>query len=177
MSKAKTLTWNDRIALIDHYKPSDEVVLHTFDVTQDELDAVRSMRSNGTFIPTKDIDYQSYINMFTQDFTQSIPSTKHSKNFTSTSIEQPDYPQSATKKIKTPQKRGRKGSKISNAFVAIPHTPTDAESFANTNKVSIAVLRQSKRFDKHIDLGTVRVKKDKSTGKLMIWREQTIENT
>ena len=67
-------------------------------------------------------------------------------------------------------KRGRKGNNITNAFAAIPSSPVSAETFATQHNVSIAVLRQSKRFDT-TGLGPVNVRKDKSAGTLMIWRE------
>lgn len=181
MSKAKTLNWNDKLALIDYYKPDDQTICKTFGVTQDELDTARAMKQNGTFTPTKDIDYSSYSNMFSGDNVTSTTKPEVTSSTSSTvklpTVDPKQPPQTATKASKVPKKRGRKGSKIQKAFVAIPNVPTEAETFANKNQVSIAVLRQSKRFDKNPELGSVKVKKDKETGNLMIWREKNEEST
>jgi hypothetical protein len=67
------------------------------------------------------------------------------------------------------KKRGRKGQKIHEAFAAIPVSPTPAEAFAAAHKVSMPVLRQSKRFDR-TGLGIVNVKKNRDSKVLMIWR-------
>lgn len=69
-----------------------------------------------------------------------------------------------------PKKRGKKGDKIANAFASITTTPTDVNQVSKQYGVSIAVLRQAKRFDK-TGMNGVCVKKDKTTGSLMIWRE------
>lgn len=79
---------------------------------------------------------------------------------------------------KQQKRRGRKGSKIENAFKAIPVEPIPAEQFASEHNVSLAVLRQSKRFDT-VSEGTVHIRKvptgkmdanDKKIKQLMIWR-------
>lgn len=163
MSKSKTLTWNDRFALIDHFKPSDDQACTAFGVTDKELSAARGMLAAGALTPTQNIDAKSYSKLFnTGSTTISKPST------TSTSVK----PATATKSIKVPKKRGRKGDKIITAFKAIPSAPTSVDTFAKDNNVSVAVLRQSKRFDKSGVSGQVRVKKDKGSNTLMIWRDQ-----
>lgn len=171
MSKSKSLGWNDRLALINHFKPTDKQACSTFGVSQEELNTARDLMAAGTFRPTPDIDFKSYESMFASD---STTSTKTEKKSGATSTKKPDggdnKPVTATKKTKEPKKRGRKGDKIANAFAAIPTTPTPAEDFAQKHGVSLAVLRQSKRFDKHPDLGNVKVKKDKETKQLMISR-------
>jgi viroplasmin and RNaseH domain-containing protein len=86
-------------------------------------------------------------------------------------------PETATKKVKEPQKRGRKGDKITVALTAIPLVPVSVDSFINQYGVSLAVLRQSKRFIAKLDtatqasIGQVNVRQDKTTKQLMIWRE------
>jgi len=170
MNKAKTLTWNDRIALIEHYKPDDNTICQVFGVTPNELVAARHMEGNGTLVPTPNIDYASYKHLFVTA-TSSTKDVPKESSATSVKVEPGGKPETATKKSKTPQKRGRKGDKITKAFEAIPEIPVDAETFAETHSVSLAVLRQSKRFDKTNINGSVKVKKDKESGKLMIWRE------
>lgn len=86
-------------------------------------------------------------------------------------ISNPKGPTTATKPIVSPKKRGRQGSNVINAFTAVPTTPVLINAFRANHDVSVAVLRQAKRFDKTGLSGTVRVKKDKATGHLMIWRD------
>lgn len=75
------------------------------------------------------------------------------------------------------KKRGRKGSKIQQALLAVPKSPVNINSFMTQHGVSLAVLRQSKRFVAGLDpavqerIGTVHVKQDKSTKTLTIWRD------
>lgn len=89
-------------------------------------------------------------------------------------------PETATKKSllpKEPKKRGRKGDKITTAFLSVSTVPVCANDFAEQHGISIAVLRQSKRFISTMDaniasqIGNIIVKQDKSTKKLMIWKE------
>jgi hypothetical protein len=157
------MTWNQRFAIIDAHKPSDEQICNAFGIPQNELDTARQLRAAGQFIPSPDVDTDAYATMFT------------SSGATSTKRPAPsDKPLTATKKVKQPKKRGRKGDKIKNAFSAIPSTPTPAESFAKNYEVSLTVLRQSKRFDTVDDGGKVHVKKiaqDDGTKVLSIWRD------
>lgn len=186
MSKSKTLNWNDRFALIDHYKPSDDQVCVAFGVSADELKTARDMRSAGAFTATPGLDLSSYGNMFAT--ASASPSTGSGVSSSSkaparrggstsvtkdTSDSKAGTPSTATKKTKEPKKRGRKGDNIAKAFAAIPSTPTPVEAFASSHGVSIAVLRQSKRFDTSGSTGLVRVKKDKESKTLMIWREES----
>lgn len=169
MSK-KSLGWSDRLALINHFKPDDKKACSAFGVSQEELNTARDLMAAGTFKPTPDLDFKSYESMFTSS--SAAPTEKKSSAI---SIKKPDgdtKPVTATKKTKEPKKRGRKGDKIATAFTSIPSTPTPAEDFAQKYGVSLAVLRQSKRFDKQPDLGVVKVKKDKDTKQLMVWREK-----
>lgn len=154
----KILTWNDRFALIDRFQPSDDTILVLFGVTDNELTAARGLRTVGMLVPAKNIDYTTYAPSF------SVKKTEANTQM----IDKPKEPQTATKKV---LKRGRKGNNISIAFQNVPTTPTNAETFATEYQVSMAVLRQSKRFDTFSETGQIRVKKDKKTGQLMIWRE------
>ena len=67
--------------------------------------------------------------------------------------------------------RGRKSNNIDLAFKAIPTSPVDVEKFAEKNRVSVAVLRQHKRFDNYKDKGLVYVRKNKETGVTEVWRD------
>lgn len=82
-------------------------------------------------------------------------------------------PVTATKVVK---QRGRKGDKVKNAFTAIPAEPVSIDMFTQEHGVSVHCLKQSKRFDTTGLPGKVHVKKDKTTGMTMIWREMpTVE--
>ena len=172
--KGKTLSWNDRLTLINHYKPSDAEATRVFDVTQGELDVARGQLKTGVFSLSDDLDVESYGHLFATETTEATSSTVTStlssaiKKTSATSILKPE---SATAKSHTAKKRGRKGDKITKAFSSIPASPIAADDFAKEHGVSIAVLRQSKRFDT-VGGGTVRVKKDKGSKTLMIWREE-----
>lgn len=175
MSKSKTLNWNDRFALIDYYNPTDTEACTIFGVSRDELNTARNMRRTGVIVPTDNIDVSSYGKMFgvTSNIKPSSnPETKTVTNMksTETTSTSTSKPQTATKKQKQLKKRGRKGTNILEAFRAVPSTPTSVEEFAQKHSVSIAVLRQAKRFDATECEGTVHVKKDKKTKTLVIWR-------
>lgn len=186
MSTSKALSWNDRFALIDKYQPSDEQACNVFQVTQEELDAARTMRDSGTMMSATNIDVDAYHSWFESNDDKTSTSTTHGSSNTSkgksTKTSTPkdgsgdkSSAQSATKKQRSTststKSPGRRGSKIAQAFGSLSSEAVDAEEFANTHGVSIAVLRQSKRFDKYPEQGKVRVEKDKQAGKLKIWRE------
>lgn len=175
--KGKTFTWNDRLTLINHYQPTDEVATTAFGISQNELDVARNQLKSGVFSLSSNIDVESYDGLFasadsagteTSTVTKTTAPARTKTTVTSTTKAAPE---TATAKVREKAKRGRKGDKILQAFASIPATPTAAEDFAKTHGVSIAVLRQSKRFDKTEETGTVKVKKDKTSKTLMIWRE------
>lgn len=165
MSKTKTiemLSWNQRFALIDAYTPTDSQICDTFGVSTDELSTARDMRKAGTLTPSKDLDVNKYDGIFTAS---TSASTSHSRPDASSK------PETASMRAKEAKKRGRKGDRIMKCFASIPATPVAAETFLKQHNVSMAVLRQSKRFDKTGLGGLVRVKKDKTSKSLMVWRE------
>jgi hypothetical protein len=80
-------------------------------------------------------------------------------------------PKSATKVYK---KRGRKGEQVIKAFKAIPTTMVDAEKYAESYGITVASLRQIKRYDPVKETGQVFVRKilkGENKGKMMVWRE------
>jgi hypothetical protein len=176
--KGKTLSWNDRLTLIHHYKPTDVHATEAFGISQSELDVARTQLKAGVFSLSPELDVDSYGHLFAStepstDVDSTVTSTKSpGRRAGSTSTTKGSAPETATKIVREAKKRGRKGDKILKAFSSIPASPVAAEEFAKTHGVSIAVLRQSKRFDTTRSTGTVRVKKDKGTKTLMIWREE-----
>lgn len=170
MTNYINLTWPERFALIDHYSPSSEEVICTiFQVTSDELAAARTLRAAGTLTSSSSFDVAKYGNPFDGSSKTPVVATIHAR------------PESATKREKAPLKRGRKGNKIESALLAIPTTPITVESFQQQYNVSLAVLRQSKRFLQKLEpamiqkIGKINVRKDKVTKSLMIWREHNGE--
>lgn len=191
MSNLK-MSWNDRFAVINHFKPTDAQVTAAFGVSHDELETARGLLSAGTFAPTPNLDMGRYDGVFAAAAAapQLMPSVASS---TATSVVKPTMsavttkqgnatsyakPETASRKAKEPQKRGRKGDKIATALSAVPMERTNAEEFAKQHNVSIAVLRQSKRFleqmtpEQRAAIGTICVRQDKDTRTLMIWREK-----
>lgn len=185
MSKAP-LSWNDRFALIDHYQPSDDQICVSFNVTPTELSTARKLRDAGTFAPNARLNASEYPSVFDVDVSQvrrslditpkpgAIVVPPPSTTPTSTSHLRPE---TATKRTREPMKRGRKGNKIAHALMSIPQEPMSADEFSRKYDVSIAVLRQSKRFISNLPseqqqaIGRVNVRQDKNTKMLMIWRE------
>jgi len=168
------LNWSDRFALIDKFKPADETVCSALDVTQDELDTARDLRAAGNFKAASDIDPSDFAAVLSVPAPKKAapkekPATTHTKPKSKKATATP--PSTATKPVKVPKKRGRKGSKIANAFMAVPAVPVSADAFITEHSVSLAVLRQARRFDKSGLAGAVRVKQDKETKTLMVWRE------
>lgn len=168
------LNWPQRFAVIEHYGPSVEQICRTFGISQSEFEVVCQLRQAGAF---KNLD-------------RSFDAAKHRDVFGINRPQQkmsvlPAAPNQATKAptvkrivqrvVDTP-KRGRQGSKIVDALRAVPLQPVDANTFSQQYDVSIAVLRQSKRFleklpeNERREIGTVVVKQDRNNKQLMIWR-------
>lgn len=167
--KLQNLSWGERFALINHYRPDDTTVCRVFGLAQQDLDAAKALHLSGTIPASKTLDVSKYNQIFaSSSVPQSSTVTVHTKQVDDLA----NKPTTAVKKDKTPGKRGRKGDKIARAFQSIPTIPVPVEEFMKEHSVSLAVLRQHKRFDK-TGLGPVNVKQDKTTKVLMIWREIT----
>ena len=175
---SKNLSWNQRWAIVDHYGPTDAQICTAFNVTQGELTSARQLRDAGQFIPDTSVDVDKYAHLFSDADGATSTVSPSKKTSTTTTTTKTDKPLTATKKVKEPGKRGRKGNKIKTAFSAIPSKAVPAEEFAAQHNVSIAVLRQSKRFDNQPETGVVHVKKirlneDDDAKTLCIWRSPT----
>ena len=158
--KSANMGWGERFAIMEKFNLDDAAATSAFGVSADELSTARELMAAGVISPAHNVDYSAYeqsLRGVTRPDTDTPPSPTVK-------------PVTATKPTKTPKKRGRKGDKIAKAFLAVPTDPTDAEAFAAEHSVSMAVLKQSKRFDKS-GLPPVKVRKDKASGKMMIWRE------
>lgn len=168
------LSWDKQFALIEAYKPTDEMILQAFNVSQAELNTARKLKETGNIktATSSEFNTEDYGNPFL-NVNNSSTVTSTTKPTSTKTATKSKAPETATKRVVAPKKRGRKGTKIDEAFRLIPNTPVSVEDFSKQYGVSIPVLRQSKRFDKSRDLGDVRVKVNKDTGKLMIWRDNS----
>lgn len=170
MSKTfNNLGWGERLAVVDHFGLNDKQATAALGVTQDELSTARELATAGTITIADDVDFAQYESELSTKKTTAKTATATT---TSKSATESVTPVTATKPEREPKKRGRKGDKIKNAFLAIPTEPTDAEEFITTHGISMNVLRQGKRFDTSGLEGTVHVRKSKDTGILMVWRDQ-----
>lgn len=174
----KTLSWGERFALMNHFKASDAAVCQLFDVTPDELATARDLLAAGTFIPSTSIDVTLFAEQFSgvniqipapvQPTTMQTTATPTSNTFAK--------PESAGRKPVVPKKRGRKGDKIQTALMSVPTTPVPVDKFMEQYGVSLAVLRQAKRFaaahgeEFAANVGNINVRQDKETKVLMIWK-------
>lgn len=177
MAKIPMMSWGDRFALIDAFNPTNAAVCAVFNLSTQELATAVKLRDAGTFAPNKKLDTTKFANIFPDITDQdTMIVTSNVKVGTATVHSRPE---TATKRstIKIPQKRGRKGDKISTALFAVTNTPIPIEQFTHDHNISLAVLRQSKRFTEHMTtediqrIGKINVKQDKNSKVLMIWRE------
>jgi len=160
MSKVTGLSWGDRFALIDKYKPTDEQVDAVFGLNAGELETARELRAEGNFGELSEgFDPEAYDSIFASIGEGAVSVSRPTSSKPAVT---------ATKTTPAPKKRGRKGTKIAEAFGAIGTEAVPAEEFANTRGVSLNVLRQAKRFDK---TGGARVRVKKIDGTLMVYRE------
>ena len=193
----KVFSWPERLRLMEVYHPTDAQVCSAFGVSLAELATARQLTKVGAFVPATNMDVSPYSTIF-NSAESSTPTVVQEidKIFSEPVVDKPRTrtvhprpviyvpptagslkPETATKRVKPPQKRGRKGNGITNALLSVPHDPTPVLEFAQTHGVSVAVLRQSKRFIANMDektatrVGIINVRQDKETKVLMIWRE------
>lgn len=158
MGKVTVNSWGERFALIDKYKPTAEQVVEAFGLDSvAEYETARECLEAGTFTIPQDFDPETYGNVFMSIPESAVVATRE------------EAPETATAVSPAPKKRGRKGTKIAEAFAAIDENPIDAEAFAAERGISMNVLRQAKRFDRSGIAGKVRVKKIEGTA--MVFRD------
>lgn len=196
----KKIRWPQRLALIKRFNPTDAQIRQAFACHQPELDTVRSLVASHTLVQDQTFDTEPYNGLFAEStgqpssddelqFFKVQPSTRtpstaagFRRRASKDSFDDMDCsakPETANRR--PPEKRGRRGNNIINAFRAIPRTPTPAEDFCQQHNISIHVARQSARFLKTAStedlnyIGTVFVRKDRTSNQLMIWRDGTQE--
>ena len=162
-TKLSELSWGQKFALINTFNLTDEVACSKMGITPNELKTAKKLINEKTFSVDESFDTSRYAEAFNPDakpVKKTTGTTTHKTNSTSSTS------------TDAPKKRGRKGDKITKAFQSISATPLAVDSFIRDHNISLAVLRQSKRFDKSGMPGTVHVKKRE--GALMVWREVPI---
>ena len=142
-----TLSWADKLALKERFQLSPQEACKAFGITSAELNTAITLAEKGVFFVNKKLNTEIYSDFFTK----------------MRSGEQVSLPNVNRVKV------GAKPSKITKAFDAITTTPQSVDSLIESYDVSLAVLRQSKRFDKN-NAGRIHIRKDKATGTLMVWR-------
>lgn len=152
-----SLSWGQRFALINAYQPSDADACKALGVTTQELSTARSLVAKGVFQVDSTMNVEPYGILFGR-VTTTKPGVDVNVNGSA-------------------KKRGRKGEKISECFLNIPVHPIPATELIEKYGVSLPVLRQFKRFDRSGLPGLVNVKKDKTTGVLMVWRDTPVPST
>lgn len=150
----ENLTWNDKIALINEFRPSIEQIVACFRNTPEEIKSAMLLYRKSMLQPSNAVS--KYGNIFDSDTRKKSSEINTNGN--------------------TPKKRGRKGNKIITALLAVPSQPVTVKCFMEKYNVSLSVLRQHRRFvEKMTDeqkklAGDIVVKQDKKTKELMIWK-------
>lgn len=127
------LNWEQKLSLINHYKPSIKQSSKVFGNSEHQIKAALNQQDMGTLIASKDVDVKKFHNVFNLN-------------------------KQKTKKQTTVVKRGHKTNKIINAFKLINNKPQPIQEFAKKHNISITVCKQTKRFDKNPELGKICIK-------------------
>lgn len=160
LTKLSELSWGQKFALIKAFKLDDATTVAKMNVTPNELHVAKELLRREAFAIDDSFDCSRYAEVFN-------PSEVPAKKVTGATSHKAASTVGADGEA--PKKRGRKGDKITKAFQAITSSPIVADQFTKQHNISLAVLRQSKRFDKSGIPGTIHVKKRE--GALMVWRE------
>lgn len=168
------LSWSDRFTIIAAAKVelpniTEEDILKVFAVDKDELAMANECLNDGVFKINDRVDAAFYIPYFRGE-EPIFPEVETRVRTLPESVSKATTPEERLLFAAKPQKKsGRSGNNIQRAFNAIPTEAVPVEEFAAKHRVSLAVLRQYKRFDK-TGRGQVNVRKNKETGVIMIWR-------
>jgi hypothetical protein len=148
MKLSSTLSWADKLVLVSRYELSETEACTAFGVTKQELVVAKNLLAKGVFAPNETLNTSIYSDFFVKLRSGEL-----------------DHLQ------KTFKPKGARPSKITMAFEAITDSPQKVSEIIERYGVSLAVLRQSKRFDKG-NVGQIHIRKDKDTSELMVWRDK-----
>lgn len=173
------LSWSDRFTIIQMANASSDVELtneqicSTFGVDSEELAVALECFEDGIFKTNNNKDYSPYLPLFEGKDIQLVDDREPRQRTLPEIVVEALTPEER-QLFASKRKTGRKGNNITRAFKAVPHEPVPVDEFSAKHNVSVAVLRQYKRFDK-TGGARVYVRKDKETGVIMIWREKEEE--
>lgn len=148
MKLSSTLSWADKLVLVQRYALTETEACAAFGVSKQELGVAKNLQAKGVFAANESLNTAIYSDYFVK--------------LRSGELEESE---------KTFKPKGARTSKITQAFEAITTTPQKVEEVIEKYGVSLAVLRQSKRFDKG-NVGQIHIRKDKETNDLMVWRSE-----
>lgn len=147
MKLSSTLSWADKLVLVQRFELSEVEACNAFGVTRQELVVAKDLQTRGVFAPNDTLNTAIYSDFFVKLRSGELEHLQ-----------------------KTFKPKGARPSKITMAFEAITNRPQKVDEIIEKHGVSLAVLRQSKRFDKG-NVGQIHIRKDKETGELMVWRD------
>jgi len=175
------LDWTQRFAIIDHFKVTDDKkICEVFDVSLQELNAAKELRSQGFFNSDSFVDFKQYGKYFSTtqkanaDTTQKAQSPTP-KTKTSPAKKKKTSPKKKTSTATTP-KNNNVSDKFERAYNAIPYDPTPLKEFSKKYSISEDILRRHKRFDHvpekgQVNIGESEITKDGVTESVTcIWR-------
>lgn len=148
MRLQSTLSWGDRLTLIKEYQLVPTEACTAFGINEGQLRSAIKLRDRGIFDTNESLNTELYRDYFTK-------------------LRNGEFENSS--KVFRP--KTSRPSKIVDAFKSITETPQPVESIIDRFGISLAVLRQSKRFDKSETPGMIRIRKDKNSGQIMVWRD------
>lgn len=163
------LSWSDRFSILNQMTidVTPEDICRVFQVTPEDYAVATELLDSGLIRPNPRINHEFY-ELFFKGETPEFPPAPTRVRVLPAPPDAELIRAQAGNPPRVPGPRGRKSNNIGMAFKAIPPDPVNVEEFAKKHRVSIAVLRQHKRFDKYP--GTVFVRTNKEKGYVEIWR-------
>lgn len=171
------LSWADRFGILHKmsFVPKDDDICRIFRVDANELHLARICLRDHVFRVNTRIHGEFYERLFKGEEVE-FPPFRNTRERTYPEFSEEDRVLFASRREEQKSKQKvRRSNNIDIAFKNIPTEPTPVEPFAEKYRVSIAVLRQHKRFDK-VQTGPVYVRKNKDTGVIEIWRDVTAQS-
>lgn len=166
------LSWADRFGILHKMPqlPTDDEICRVFRVDYNELHLARICLRDRVFRVNTQINSELYERLFNGEEVE-FPPFPSQRTRTYPEFNEEDRVLFASRREeKKAKQKVRRSNNIDIAFKNVPTVPTPVEPFAEKYRVSVAVLRQHKRFDK-VQTGPVFVRKNKETGVIEIWRD------
>lgn len=165
--------WPQTLCLIEHFQLSDELSHKLLGTTAEGLAEARLLQQSGAFADPVGFNPAKHHSEVFGTIRKHIKTD--AKAATKSEVRSPTKRVATKGSVPTPRPTGSNG-KIATAFKLVPEDPVLASEFCIANDISLAVLRQSRRFISSMDedvqeqIGTIFVRQDKVTKELMVWR-------